>query len=106
VEGLKSNAPHLYSSLKECIPALKDEFSIEIKLENKLLETDLFQRKVEMLGFLRSRLDNYKVDLTVKVEENSRKKRPYTDKDKFEQMASKNPALLKLKDELDLEIDY
>jgi DNA polymerase-3 subunit gamma/tau len=59
-----------------------------------------------LLGFLRSRLDNYKLNLTVKVEENSRILRPYTDKDKFEKMASKNPSLLKLKEELDLEIDY
>jgi len=106
VESLKSSLPHLYSSLTDCLPVLKDEFNIEISLENKLLETELFQKKAEMLGFLRARLDNYKLNLSSKVEENSRETRPYTDKDKFDKMAAKNPSLIKLKEELDLEIEY
>lgn len=106
VSGLKSELPHLYNSLVECTPALMEDNNIEITLENKLLEADLFQKKGEMLEFLRSRLDNYKLRLTAKVEENSRKVKPYTDKEKFEKMAAKNPSLLKLKEELDLEIEY
>ena len=106
VAGLKTDMPHLYNSLVQFLPVLKNDFNIEITLENKLLENEIFQKKGELLGFLRSRLDNYKLNLTVKVEENSRILRPYTDKDKFEKMASKNPSLLKLKEELDLEIDY
>ncbi|MCX6283822.1 MAG: DNA polymerase III subunit gamma/tau [Bacteroidetes bacterium] len=106
VTGLKSEMPHLYNSLAGYIPILKDNFNIEITLENKLLETDLFRKKGEMLGFLRSRLDNYQLSLTAKVEENSRELKPYTDKEKFDKMAAKNPALQKLKEELDLEIEY
>ncbi len=106
VAGLKSEIPHLYNSLIDCVPALKDDFNIEITLENKLLDTEFFQKKAEMLGFLRSKLSNYKLSITTKVEENSRESRPYTDKEKFEKMASKNPSLFKLKEELDLEIEY
>jgi len=106
VAGLKSEMPHLYNSLAGYIPVLKDGFNIEISLENKLLETDLFQKKGEMLGFLRSKLDNYQLNLTAKVEENSRELKPYTDKEKFDKMAAKNPALQKLREELDLEIEY
>jgi len=106
VAGLKSGTPHLYNSLVKFLPVLKNDYSIEITLENKLLENELFQKKGELLGFLRSRLDNYKLNLTAKVEEVSRESRPYTHKDKFEKMASKNPSLLKLKEDLDLEIEY
>ncbi len=106
VAGLKSEMPHLYNSLAGYIPVLKDGFNIEISLENKLLETDLFQKKGEMLGFLCSRLDNHKLSITSRVEENSRELKPYTDKEKFDKMAAKNPALQKLREELDLEIEY
>ena len=106
VGTLKTSMPHLYNSLADCHPALKEDYNIEISLENKLLETDLFQIKGEMLGFLRSKLDNDKLSLTSRVEENVREVKPYTDKDKFGKMASKNPALLKLREDLDLEIEY
>ncbi|MCX6282501.1 MAG: DNA polymerase III subunit gamma/tau, partial [Bacteroidetes bacterium] len=104
--GLKTDMPHLYNSLVHCTPILRENWNIEITLENKLLENELFQKKGEMLGFLSSRLDNYKLQLTSKVEENSRELKPYTDKDKFDKMAAKNPSLLKLKEDLDLEIEY
>lgn len=106
VSQLKTEMPHLYNSLVQSQPVLKDDFTIEITLENKLLETDLLKKKGEILGFLRTRLDNHKLNLTAKVEGNSRESKPYTDKEKFEKMAAKNPSLRKLREELDLEIEY
>jgi len=106
VAGLKTGIPHLYNSLVQFHPLLKEDFVIEITLENKLLETELSRIKGEMLGFLRNRLENGKLSLNTKVEENLRETKPYTDKEKFEKMVSKNPSLLKLKEGLDLEIEY
>ncbi|MEI8005170.1 MAG: DNA polymerase III subunit gamma/tau [Bacteroidota bacterium] len=106
VAGLKTGIPHLYNSLVQFHPLLKEDFVIEITLENKLLETELSRIKGEMLGFLRNRLENGKLSLNTKVEENLRESKPYTDKEKFEKMVSKNPSLLKLKEGLDLEIEY
>jgi DNA polymerase-3 subunit gamma/tau len=106
ISSLKNGLPHLYNSLLHSLPELKNDFNIEITIENKLLEDEIFQKKTEMLGFLRQRLDNFKLDLTAKVAEKSKGSRPYTDKDKFDKMAAKNPSLLKLKEELDLEIEY
>ncbi len=106
IGSLKSGLPHLYNSLLQSMPELKDDFNIEITIENKLLEDEIFQKKAEMLGFLRQRLDNFKLNLAAKVAENSKGSRPYTDKDKFDKMVEKNPSLLKLKEELDLEIEY
>jgi len=106
VAGLKTGIPHLYNSLVQTLPVIKENFVIEISLENKLLETELSGIKGEMLGFLRSRLENSRINLITRVEENSRESKPYTDNEKFEKMASKNPSLLKLKEGLDLEIEY
>jgi len=106
VTGLKTGIPHLYNSLVQFLPVLKKDYIIEITLENKLLETELSRIKGEMLVFLRNRLENGKLNLVTKVEEKVRESKPYTDKEKFEKMASKNPSLLKLKEGLDLEIEY
>ena len=106
ITGLKTGIPHLYNSLVQFLPVLKEDFLIEITLENKLLETELSRIKGEMLVFLRNRLENGKLNLLTKVEEKVRESKPYTDKEKFEKMASKNPSLLKLKEGLDLEIEY
>jgi len=106
VVTLQTGFPHLYNSLIQFHPVLKDEYMVVISLENKLLETELLQKKTELLDFLRAKLDNHKINLSTIVEEHSRKHRPYTDKDKFSKMAGKNPALLNLKENLDLEIEY
>jgi DNA polymerase-3 subunit gamma/tau len=103
---LKEGFPHLYNSLEQFQPIIRDEFTVVISLENKLLETDLSQKKTELLEFLRAKLSNHKINVTTVVEEHAREHRPYTDKDKFSKMAGKNPALLNLKENLDLEIEY
>jgi DNA polymerase-3 subunit gamma/tau len=106
VSTLQAGFPHLYNSLIQFHPVLKDEYMVVISLENKLLETELLKKKSELLDFLRTKLENNKINLTAKVEEHARELRPYTDKDKFGKMAGKNPALLNLKENLDLEIEY
>jgi DNA polymerase-3 subunit gamma/tau len=58
------------------------------------------------MEFLRSRLNNHKIQLKTKIADMQRDLKPYTDKEKFEKMAEKNPALRTLREELDLEIEY
>jgi DNA polymerase-3 subunit gamma/tau len=105
-DTLKKEFPHLYSTMKSSRPVLNTAGDVELTLGNKVLEEELNNRKTEMMEFLRSGLKNYKFQLITNVSENVRNARPYTDKEKFEMMAGKNPALRTLKDELDLEIEY
>jgi DNA polymerase-3 subunit gamma/tau len=106
VSRIKNDMPHLYNSLVQCVPGIKEDFTVEIVLENKLLDDELFKKKGELLNFLRAKLDNYRISLVTRVDENVREARPYTDKEKFGKLAEANPSLLKLKEELDLEIEY
>ena len=105
-EILKLDYPHLYSTLRKSRPVIKENFIIEFSLDNKLLEDELGQKKTELLEYLRKGLDNYKIQLQTKVSESLKDLKPYTDKEKFEKMAEKNPALRTLKEEFDLEIEY
>ncbi|MEI7897104.1 MAG: DNA polymerase III subunit gamma/tau [bacterium] len=103
---LKNDSPHLYSTLKNARPVLLADWNIGFPLDNKVQDDDLTLRKTEMMEFLRMRLNNYKIQLQTSIAEAQKTLKPYTDKEKFEMMAGKNPALRTLKEELDLEIEY
>ncbi len=105
-ETLKSGSPHLHSTLKNFRPQLSEDWEIEFTLDNKVLEDELFQKKADLMEFLRTRLNNHKIRLKTKIADVQRDLKPYTDKEKFEKMAEKNPALRTLREELDLEIEY
>ncbi|MEI6455785.1 MAG: DNA polymerase III subunit gamma/tau [bacterium] len=105
-EMLKPDYPHLFSMLKKHRPVLMEEFRIDFTIDNKLLEEGLNEKKGELLSYLRKELNNYKITLQTRISESDKNSKPYTDKEKFEKMAEKNPALRKLREELDLEIEF
>jgi DNA polymerase-3 subunit gamma/tau len=105
-DKLKNDSPHLFSTLKNSRPVLLEDWNIGFSLDNKVLDDELTLRKTEMMEFLRERLNNYKIQLKTSIAETQRNLKPYTDKEKFELMAGKNPALRTLREELDLEIEY
>ncbi|MCX6305902.1 MAG: DNA polymerase III subunit gamma/tau [Bacteroidetes bacterium] len=105
-DKLKNESPHLYSTLKNSRPVLQDNWNITFTLDNKVLEDELTLRKTDMMEFLRMQLNNFKIQLKTTIAESQQTLKPYTDKEKFELMAGKNPALRTLREELDLEIEY
>ncbi|MBE0648529.1 MAG: DNA polymerase III subunit gamma/tau [Bacteroidales bacterium] len=104
--GLTTDFPHLATTLTSRKPSLKEEWTIEFEVDNRILEEELNQKRSELLEFLRRTLDNYQITLQTRIQENAVERKPYTDKEKFEKMAEKNPALNKLKEQLDLDIEY
>ena len=105
-DKLKVESPHLYSTLKNTRPVLSDDWTIHFSLDNKVLEAELTSRKTDMMEFLRNRLNNAKIQLITTITENQKTLKPYTDREKFDLMAGKNPALRSLREDLDLEIEY
>lgn len=102
---LQKDSPHFYNTLKNHKPLLKENFIVEFCMDNKLLEEELNQKRDELLDWLRSRLDNYKIDFQIVVQETMKITKPYTDREKFNRMVEKNPYLTEMKEQLDLEID-
>jgi len=103
---LRIDKPHLFSLMTTRTPELKNEREIHIQLDNKLLEEEFHSIRGELMSFLRSSLNNYKIDIQTQVIENHTALKPYTDKEKFEQMAAKNPEIQTLREQLDLDIEY
>lgn len=65
--------------------------------------------RVDLLSFLQDTLKNDEIKLTVHVDETMAakgEKTAFTSKEKYDAMVQKNPTLKKLKDKLNLELDY
>jgi DNA polymerase III subunit gamma/tau len=105
-ETLKSGLPHLYSMLKARQPKLSANNAIEFTVDNKILADEFNQKRGELTDFLRKSLNNYKIELKARIVENHNDLKPYTDKEKYERMVEKNPALNNLREQLDLDIEY
>lgn len=104
INGLKGQ-PSLKSVLRSEKPSLINEKEVEFKFYNKAQEQDLMSHAEMLLMKLRTQLNNYqlKIKTTILATEKFKADGPM---EKFEQMAKKNPNLLKLKDQLNLEIEF
>ncbi len=97
---------NFYTTLTKRIPRLLENYSIELVVDNKIQEEEVKEHLQQILPLLRKELNNYSISFSIKVNEKPGNDKLYTPQDKFNAMAEKNPALRKLKDQLDLEIDY
>ncbi len=99
------NQPSLKSVLLEEEPLLINETDIEFKLYNKAQAKDLTEHAEMLLMKLRTKLNNYQLKIKTKII----KTEVFTAKgpiDKYKKMVEKNPNLKKLKDQLNLEIEF
>lgn len=74
-------------------------------MPNSVVADRLEDEKQDMLIFLRRKTGNSQLNLIIEVLQQETEIAPYTNKEKFESLAKKNPKLLNLKNELDLEIE-
>ena len=105
-EKLKESSPHIYSTLKISRPVLGENWTISLTLENKVLDDELTTHKPGLMEHLRTRLNNALIRLQTSVAEVQKAHKPYTDREKFERMAEKNPNLRNLRETFDLEFEY
>lgn len=69
-------------------------------------ETMLNNMKVELTAFLREELKNTSLQVTGELSASEDKKVIYTNREKFDYLADKNPILKELKDRLGLDTDF
>jgi len=104
-ESLHKEMPHLSTTLKKHRPVLREDFLIEFCADNKILAEELNMKRNELLDFLMTRLNNNRIHLQIIVPDHPVGLKPYTSREKFGRMAEKNPTLLDLREQMDLEID-
>ena len=94
------------------LPILKKEFKllnsyqIELVLAGNL-EKDIFDGfKAELITYLRTKLENSGINVTARVEKEAETKTVYTNKEKFNHLSEKYPALEYLRQRLELDTDF
>ncbi len=102
----KANKINLATTLLNRKPLLQHDHNIEFTIDNKVQEEELLQDKSSLMLHLRRSLRNSYLQLVVIITRDESEKKPYTPSEKFRKMAQKNPALNKLKQEFDLDIEY
>ncbi len=97
---------NLYSMMQNNKPVITSTAEIKFTVPNKVLEEQLNEEKIDMMRFLRQELKNTTVQLKIVVAENIEGVKLYTTSDKYKRLVEKNPAIQKLKQSFDLDIDY
>ena len=83
---------------------LSDAITFEVVVDNEIVAKDFTSMIPDIQNYLRSRLKNRKVRMTVRVSEAAENVRAFSRVEKFQMMAKKNEALLHLKEEFGLEL--
>ncbi len=80
--------------------------TIILHLHNPVQETLLSDLKSTVVDFIREKLKNYSLQVTGELQYNDDKKVIYTNREKFDHLAKKNPNLTLLKERLGLDPDF
>jgi DNA polymerase-3 subunit gamma/tau len=100
----KDTDPRMFSTLTTQPPALKENYLVEYTLNNPLQEEEVQKIRASIVNFLQKELSNGSIELVTVVSESPQgNKKFYSDKEKFDHMAQKNPSLLKFKQQFGLD---
>ncbi|HNX44954.1 MAG TPA: DNA polymerase III subunit gamma/tau [Bacteroidales bacterium] len=104
--GIKEESTLLYSALTGHLPVIGEGNVLNLELENRVLEAEFNRNKTDLITYLKNSLKNDFISIETSVSEQvTEVKKPYSEKEKFEQMAEKNPLIKTLRDQLDLGLD-
>lgn len=92
------------SNLSSSEPELINETEVWLEMPNSTMKTEIEREQYPLLSFLRKKLNNYNIDLHIKVNEVLNKKYVYTPQEKYEKLREINPALEVLRKKFDLDI--
>jgi DNA polymerase-3 subunit gamma/tau len=86
------------------IPSLGADFKISFTVPNKLMQDQFKKGRAKLMNFLREKLNNYGIAITVHLNEAVEKKFAYTPDEKYKKLKEKNPLLEKLRQTFELDL--
>ncbi len=85
-------------------PKLLNDITFEVAVDNSIVEKYMQQLTSAIQNHLRERLHNRKITMTIRVLADKEVVRAYSQAERFQLMTQRNPKLLKLKENLGLEL--
>ena len=83
---------------------LEDGVTFEVVVDNEMVQKYMANLSASIESHLRTRLHNRKITMKLRVSAPTENVRAYSHLERFQMMSQKNPSLLKLKEELGLEL--
>lgn len=105
VNLLFKSRPSILSSLTKHPPKLKEDHTIELELDGEHQLEQLQETRSVLVDAIRKELNNYSIQLETPVKEVITKKKAYTPKEIYHQLAKENPHLETLREQLGLDLD-
>lgn len=96
---------HLVNAMKSCPPVLKDDYEIEVTVQNQPLEKKFQDLVIPVERHLHQNLKNNRIKMSVRLAEENELARPFTARDKLDAMIQKNPNMELLYRTLGLDIN-
>lgn len=90
--------------MKNCQPQMLTKTSYEMIVDNEIVARDLNMMVPQIQNYLKSKLHNKNVSISVRVSEAQENTRAYSRVERYQMMAQKNPDILKLKETFELEL--
>ncbi|MCX7549425.1 DNA polymerase III subunit gamma/tau [Xanthomarina sp. F2636L] len=78
--------------------------TIYLEFPNSTNKVELERQQYDLMMFLKKSLNNYNLHLSIDINEEMEKQYAYTDRDKYEKLLEKNPAIENLRKMFDLDI--
>ncbi len=104
VHRLKKKGEKILASILETDLPKLNEKEILLELPNETMKLDLERQQNKLVGFLRNKLQNTHIRLTINVNETTAKKFAFTPMEKYNKLREKNPLLDKLRTTFDLDV--
>ncbi|GAA3967412.1 DNA polymerase III subunit gamma/tau [Mucilaginibacter dorajii] len=86
-------------------PRMIRPYEFEVVVGNMVQENLFKEERPEMHNFLRSKLNNFSIEVHARVDEQKVVRKPYTAIEKFQYMANRHPDLMDLRNRFNLDFD-
>lgn len=104
-EAKASGSISLYTLMTQHAPVLKEDYSVEVQVENGVQERLLAETKIDILNHLRKNLNNFSINLIPHMPKQAGKHKPVTNMERYQHMKQKNPVLDDLRKQFNLDFD-
>jgi DNA polymerase III subunit gamma/tau len=95
-----------FSSLTMTKPILLEEGKVSFTVYNMMAHERLNENKTDLMTFLRRELRNYIFTLDIILSKEEGLQKIYTPQDKYKRMAEINPAINKLRQQFELDVEF